>query len=467
MKIASQAFLLIFLPIGLVTYWLILRQARHRLIFLFVLSMLFYGLAAGGYLLLLISLSVTTYWVAHKKWFGAGILLNLAALGIFKIGDFNLEHFDWLLDTLNLSVETSLLRLSLPLGISFYVFRHIGYLLDVRSNRYPPSDQLLLFLTYAAYFPAVSAGPLSDYRQIADQLSNIPKTPNTEIIQNGLLHLSTGLAKKILVANTLQHALEAGLYGDSLSKTGLIWAWLSLLVFAFQLYFDFSGYTDMAIGISLLFGVVLPPNFDNPYQATNLTQFWQRWHISLSSWFRLYIYLPISRGLLRRFGAQHKALLETLANLATMILIGAWHGLSWPYLLWGGYHGLLLSLRPLLNWRILSISSPRRLAQALTFLAILVGWAIFLSPDLPFANHLFTNLAGLHGLGAITEILQVYDKFTLATLVIAATCSASGIVEAKNIPVVKRPWYFALWGTIALLCILQLAESVEFIYVLF
>jgi D-alanyl-lipoteichoic acid acyltransferase DltB (MBOAT superfamily) len=463
MGLATRAFLLLFLPLGLAVYWLMARWPRARLAALLTLSLAFYALAGGGFWLLLLGLSLATYWMAQRRFFGAGVGLNLLALAVFKYWDFGMDAAAHLLGE-----AAPLVSLALPLGISFYVFKHVGYLLDVRLKRYPASTDLLAFLTYSAYFPQVSAGPLSGYAEMARQFTAIPARMEAASALNGLIHISFGLAKKVLIADVLLKTLQAGFYGGDLAALGWVGAWLSVLIFAFQLYFDFSGYTDMALGVSLLFGVSLPPNFDNPYQSANITQFWQRWHISLSAWFRLYLYLPLSRRLLSsslfvRLGTAGKESAQALANLTTMLLIGMWHGTGWMCVLWGGYHGLLLSLRAWLNGRGVRLPS-HRLA---TFLAVLVGWALFASPSLDFAGQLFAGMLGLHGIGNVRSVLTIYDRYTLATLGAAILITLAGVVEAKNLPAMRKVWLAVLWGAIALLCVLQLGEKIEFAYVLF
>ncbi len=466
MGIASQGFLLLFLPLSLLIYWLLLRRPRQKLLFLSLLSLLFYAIAGKEYLLLLLGLSAATYALARVRKFTLGILLNLLALAFFKYGGFGLQQAGLLAQAWGLQAALPLLNLALPLGISFYVFKHISYLVSVRRGRCPAASDPWLFFTYAAFFPSVSAGPLSGYPETASQLQALPSRLEPANLYQGLLHISAGLAKKILIADILRDALGAGLFGSAATGEGLAWAWLSLLIYAFQLYFDFSGYTDLALGIALLFGVTLPPNFNNPYLASNLAQFWQRWHISLSSWIRAYVFMPFSGWLLTHLGNRHKQLGMLLANLLTMTLIGVWHGTGWLFLLWGLYHGLLLSLRSLLAQRGVQIRG-RFTGQALTFVAVLIGWAIFLSPDLAFAGRLFSGLLGLQGVGNLAPLLLVYDKFTLATLAIAMLLSALGIVEALHLPPARRAWVAAAWGLLGLLCILMLGEEVEFLYVLF
>jgi alginate O-acetyltransferase complex protein AlgI len=211
---------------------------------------------------------------------------------------------------------------ALPLGISFYVFKHIGYLLDVRQNSYPASDDLLSFVTFAAFFPQITAGPLSGYQETATQFRTLPGTLSTDRFYSGVVYICVGLFKKLLIADPLAVVLKTALFSQPANGTGVLWAWFTILAYALQLYFDFTSYTDIALGIGIWFGVSLPPNFSDPYLATNPRQFWQRWHMSLSNWFRLYFFSPVSRWLLKRWGSGHSERAQYSANILTMTLIG-------------------------------------------------------------------------------------------------------------------------------------------------
>ena len=466
MLIASRAFLLLFFPISLIIYWLIARSPRQKLIVLLVLSLLFYAFAGKTFIFLLLFLSLSTFWLAQRKNYLLGIVINLIALGIFKYWGFGVDNLNRISNFIGLPTTIPLLDIALPLGISFYIFKHISYLLDVRANRYPASNKIFTFVTYTAFFPQITAGPLSNYSDSARQFDNLPAHLSLDQIYSGVLHISSGLAKKVLIADILRKSLDSGFYSHASTGSGIIWAWLSVLLFCFEIYFDFSGYTDFVIGISQLFGISLPKNFDNPYLAVNINQFWQRWHISLSSWFRLYIYFPLSRGLIARFSNKYRILPQVIANLITMSLIGLWHGASWIFILWGFYHGMLLSIKAIANRAGIKIDY-KILGQGLTFISIIFGWAIFMSPSLTNARTLFANMFGLHGLGDINVVLSTYDKYSITTLLIAIFITITGYVEAKNIPRLRSYLYTFLWGVIFLLCVLQLGSRTEFMYMLY
>jgi alginate O-acetyltransferase complex protein AlgI len=466
MVITSYAFLLLFLPLSLAIYWLIVRRPDHKLWFLFAASYLFYALGDVKFIPVLVLLSLLTLMLAQWGRFTIGIVLNLLALGLFKYWNFGADNLNTFGGWINLNDPVPFLDIALPLGISFYVFKHIGYLIDVRSKRYPATNDLLAFATFSAFFPQISAGPISSFQDTGAQLRHLPRRLTSDQVYEGFIHISMGLAKKLLIADALATVLSSGLYAEG-TPTGMMWAWTSVGIYAIQLYFDFSGYTDIVLGVGYLFGVTLPPNFNNPYLAATPAQFWQRWHISLSTWFRLYLFSPISRGLMRRWGTQHAERSQYTANMITMLLVGLWHGAGWGYILWGGYHGMLLNIYAWTNRRKLRIPVPY-LGYVVFMGAVLVGWALFLSPDLEFAKNLFINMAGLNGIGSLDAVRSLYSADTLLIAMTGAVITLSGFVEAANLPKIRQPGYAFLFGVLAVLSLLHIGQSVvEFVYVQF
>lgn len=465
MPIISYAFLLLFLPISLFIYWVFLRTPRLKLWGLTLLSFLFYGLAGWKFIGLLFGLSLATFLLARWRKTGWAILLNLSALLIFKYWNFGADNLNSIGSDLGVNELVPMLSLALPLGISFYTFKHLGYLIDVRQKRYEPTSDMLTFITFSALFWQISAGPISSFEDTGQQLQTLPRKLSSENISQGLLHISLGLAKKLLIANPLFLALQSTLFIPDANFGGLIGSWFNITLYALQLYFDFSGYTDIALGGALLFGLTLPANFNNPYLATNPSQFWQRWHMSASTWFRLYLFTPITRSLLRRWGTARRDAAQVVANMITMLLIGIWHGAGWGFILWGGYHGLLLSVHGLTSRR--RWKSPHPIISTIFLVgAVFVGWAFFLSPDLPFALELLGNMFGLEGIGSVSTLHTWYDTPLLLTFMVASLITFSGRTEAANIPNIN-PLTALLFGVLGVLSLLQLGDSVEFIYVQF
>jgi alginate O-acetyltransferase complex protein AlgI len=465
MQIASYIFLMLFLPLTLCLYWLIFRQPRQKVWVLLIASLVFYTAAGIQFTLLLLILSLATYAIARwMKRVWPGVVLNLAALAVFKYWDFGAENINTLAAGLGLPALVPLMTLALPLGISFYVFKHIGYLLSVSQGRYPATKDFLLFVTYSAFFPQISAGPISDFNDTGPQLDALPEKPASSQIAQGLVFISIGMAKKLLIADQLNATLQTRLFAPETSPEGLIWAWSSVLMFALQLYFDFSGYTDTVLGVGLLFGVTLPPNFNNPYLSTSPGEFWERWHISLSMWFRTYVFFPLSRSLLRRFDTLPPERARAAANLVTMGLVGLWHGATWMYVLWGLYHGLLLTIYALLGQqRQARVTAP---ARVLFLILVLIGWALFLSPDLVFAQNLFANMLGLRGFGTLNDIAAIHP-YTGVAILIGSVLAVSGMSEAADYPLPRRSIVMVALGIITVVCLLRLGTTQQFLYAQF
>ena len=468
MFFASHFFILIFLPLTLLLYYRTFKSARSKLFFLRAASLLFYTAAGWEFGLLLLGISFLTYLASQKGWYLSGIILNLGALIFFKYLDFGIVTFNQVMHATGLGFVAPLLQLGLPLGISFYVFRHIGYLLDVKAERYPAANEIWSFLTFSFYFPQVSAGPISSYKEIATQLSNLPERLEQEQAAAGLVQLSYGLVKKMLIADQLSLLLTSN-FNTPGNFPGLIPAWYILIAYTVQLYFDFSGYTDMALGVSSLFGIKLPANFNSPYLAQDISEFWKRWHISLSTWFRYYLFSPISRSLLKtKWGSTHREWAQYSANLSTMALIGIWHGAGWGYLLWGVYHGVLLNLN--VRWKQSQRQIPDWISRPVLLISILLGWALFMSPNWAYFRHLMAGLSGIHGLGSRELVNQLWQHNATLVLIAAIPLAFSGYAEAAALLADGRGRtrrQLLVWGFLAALSLLAIQNAFDFLYVQF
>ena len=436
------------------------------MLFLLFTSYTFYAFAGWKFLPILFGLSFATYLLALWGCTNWGVFLNLFALGLFKYWDFGVENFNNLLQVAGLGWNAKLLHIGLPLGISFFVFKHIGYLLDVQKGRFQPTRDFWLFATFSAYFPQISAGPISNFKDVS-QFENLPRKLDLEKAYQGMVFISIGLAKKILIADTL-YAFISPHIGHLSELVGLFPAWYFVILYAMQLYFDFSGYTDLVLGISTWFGISLPPNFDSPYLSKDIGNFWERWHISLSMWFRNYLFFPISRSLLTKLGASRRDGVQYAVNMITMTIIGLWHGAGWGFILWGVYHGILLNLNTWIkkkNWNI-----PPVVNRIFFVVTVMFGWAFFLNPDIYSLLHLIAQLFGL-GLFGFRDLwpIIVYDPSTPA-LFIGLIIAFSGFSEAANIvrkSSKHRAWNAMLFGMLAALCILFLQKNIQFAYVQF
>ena len=368
MSFASLTFLYFFLPVVLLGYYVLPHGWRNG--FLLLSNLVFYAWGEPSFLLVILATTVVNFYaarwmqacLAHKKrWAVVAIVVDLGLLGVFKYADFFLD----ILRPVVFWTELPHLDISLPLGISFYTFQVLSYILDVYRGDVRPQDSLLRFSTYMTLFPQLIAGPIVRYRDLAGQLGE--RSQSTARFAGGIRLLLVGLAKKVLLANQMGALWEA-LKADP-TQIGIVGAWAGAAAFTLQIYFDFSGYSDMARGLGKLFAFELPINFDYPYVSRSITEFWRRWHISLGTWFRDYVYFPL--------GGSRCSRAKTVRNLLVVwALTGLWHGASWNFVLWGLYYFVLLALEKIGLGAWLS-RAPRAAAHAYTMLCVTFGWVLF------------------------------------------------------------------------------------------
>ena len=367
----SQIFLLLFLPLALAAWYAFAHRRGARTWVLIAASFIFYGYWDVR-LVPLLAGSIVVNWVcaqiAVRRWPGAlvilGVAVNLVVLGVFKYADFFAGTLAFVLGEQHQSF-----RIVLPLGISFFTFQQISYLMDLRDGK-ASSYRFADYALYVSFFPQLIAGPIVRHGEMIPQLAASPLRDGLwERMGRGTTLLTIGLIKKVVFADNLARiadpAFLAALNAEALSSTD---AWLGTLAFTFQIYFDFSGYSDMAIGLGLMFGLVLPTNFNAPYSARSISDFWRRWHMTLSSFLRDYLYIRLG-------GSRHGAARQTLALAVTMLLGGLWHGAAWTFVAWGGLHGLALAINH--AFRRLGLTMPTILGWALTMLFVIHGWVLF------------------------------------------------------------------------------------------
>ena len=324
---------------------------------------------------------------ASKPALVLGIAVNLAVLGYFKYANFALFNFSALTGR-----TFSPLSVALPLGISFFTFTQIAFLVDCYRGLAKELD-LTRYVLFVTFFPHLIAGPIVHHSQLMPQFSTeLSKRWNPSNVHAGLAFFTLGLFKKVAIADGV--APWANAVFDSAGAPGFFDAWRGALAYTMQLYFDFSGYSDMAIGLALLFNVRLPDNFDAPYRATSIADFWRRWHITLSRFLRDYLYIPLGGN---RLGEGRRR----INLLITMLLGGIWHGAGWTFAIWGLYHGLLLAGQR--AWEKRGKTLPVALARLLTFLAVVVGWVVFRAPSVSKAGSMLEGMAGLNGLGEVAH----------------------------------------------------------------
>jgi D-alanyl-lipoteichoic acid acyltransferase DltB (MBOAT superfamily) len=407
----SQVFIVGFLPVVLGLYYTLARHRAARQGVVILASLFFYGWWDVRFVPLLIGLTLANWLIA--QWFGrhrnaaipvAGVVLNLAVLALFKYADFLRGSVFELLGE-----PWQPWHLILPLGISFFVFQKISYLIDLkRGDRHIYG--FLDFCMFVAFFPQLIAGPLVRHNEIIGQFALPPRRPEMwENLSRGFVLFLIGVAKKVLLADTL------AMVADPLfAQAGLaaIPAWVATGAYTLQIYFDFSGYSDMAIGLALMFGLRLPFNFDAPYRALSPRDFWRRWHITLSRFLRDYLYIPLGGN---RCGAARQA----FNVIATMLLGGLWHGANWTFVAWGGLWGAALAANHL--WLSAGLRLPAALGWIGTLLFVMAGWVLFRSPDFASAGGMFASLLGAHGLGGIA-----LDREYVAVLIGGAAVAVFG-----------------------------------------
>ena len=368
MVFSSLTFLFLFLPAVIACYYLLPGiRAKNAVLCLF--SLLFYAWGEPVYVLLMAASILLNYLAGlgmerfprrKKLLLLLALLFNLGAIGVFKYAGFFLSGVSSLF-ALNLPV----LRIALPIGISFYTFQILSYVIDVYHGRVAAQRSLLSLATYITMFPQLVAGPIVRYDTVREELCRRSVTVND--FAEGLCRFFFGLGKKVLIAN--QMALAADAVFDAAAVPSSAVLWIGALCYAMQIYYDFSGYSDMAIGMGRMFGFHFSENFNYPYIADSVTDFWRRWHISLSVWFREYVYIPL--------GGNRCSVLRHIFNmLVVWLLTGLWHGAAWNFVLWGLYYGLLLILEKHVLGRVLP-KIPKAVRRIVTFLLALIGWVIF------------------------------------------------------------------------------------------
>jgi alginate O-acetyltransferase complex protein AlgI len=391
MVFSSTIFLFVFLPLFLIGTLVSSRISPNaRNLNIVVFSLAFYVFGAGLYTAILIA-SIFFNWMfapllASRKQdrllLALGLAINLLPLLVFKYLGFLFDLSSRYFLTPFLSLELPAIKLFLPAGISFYTFQAISYLMDVRRGEIPPERSLLDFAAYTLLFPQLVAGPIVRYAEIREKLHQA--SIDIGCFNAGIFFFGTGLARKMLLADPLGR-LSDQIYGLPATEITNLMAWIGTLAYSLQIFFDFSGYSAMAIGLGLMIGFDFPDNFNQPYRAHSLTDFWRRWHMTLSRWFRDYLYIPL--------GGNRKGSVRTLFNLwIVFLLCGLWHGAALTFVAWGAWHGLLLLIERLAKSHL--GFEPRGLPGSIaTLLLVMVGWVLFRSSDFDQAGYMLAKLA--------------------------------------------------------------------------
>jgi alginate O-acetyltransferase complex protein AlgI len=423
MVFASPIFLWAFLPAVLTVLWAAPKRARNLLVS--VASIVFYAWGAHEFVLLLLACMAINFAAGQaidseamhadparrKAILIATIAFDLSVLVVWKYGTFALEQ---IADVRRAFGDDAgdVLQIALPIGISFFTFHHISYIVDVYRGVRGAQKKPLEFVTYIAMFPQLIAGPIVRYNEIADQLPSDAPRNRWEDFTAGLPRFMLGLFKKVVIADAIAPVADAGFSLSSGDVTTSA-AWLAAIAYTLQIYFDFSGYSDMAIGLGRMIGFRLPENFARPYSAHSVTDFWRRWHISLSNWFRDYLYVPL--------GGNRKGPRRTYVNLAIVFLLtGLWHGANWTFIVWGAYHGAWLLIERATGLRTLPRERWQVVRRAATFLIVVVGWVFFRAPDLGTAFDILGAMFWPTGGVMPPEVAVALGNQTTAIMIAAA-----------------------------------------------
>ena len=460
----SYVFCLVFLPLVLIVWWL-LPSKNTRLAFLTLASYVFYGWWDVRFVPLMI-LSTSADYIAGKMIHKtedqrrrtliliALLTINLGILAVFKYWDFIATNLNAAAHLAGHRPFVALFHLVLPVGISFYTFNSISYTIDIYRRRVEPARNFLEFATFVALFPHLVAGPIVRYSDLHEQFERVHRRLHTGEASVGVWFFVLGMAKKVIIADHIAAAFVQPLFvaPAALKAFG---AWLAALAYTLQIYFDFSGYSDMAVGLALLLGFHFPQNFNSPYKALNISDFWRRWHMSLSFWLRDYLFIPL--------GGSRGTKLQTARNLLiTMFLGGLWHGASWTFVIWGLFHGAGLAGHAIFKNAGLTVRR-RWLATAITFLFVIIGWVLFRTDSIQSAGHVFAAMAGLRGVESVAAIrVLAMNKAMLLMLVGTALVFAAPNTWELHYPR-SRKWAFVM-AAVMILCVLDFATPSPFLY---
>lgn len=466
MVFSSAVFLFAFLPIVFILHTAI-RNTTVRNILLIVASLLFYAWGEPAYILLLLLSILVNFVLGRFVWgrkpvLAAGVVINLAFLIVFKYAGFIVQSLN-AIPFINIREP----GISMPIGISFYTFQAMSYVIDTYRDDEKRPGSFFDVMLYICLFPQLVAGPIVKYNSVREQLRD--RQVGAEEISAGIRRFIIGLSKKMLIANVMAAAVDK-MFALDMAQLDTASAWVGAVCYLFQIYFDFSGYSDMAVGMGKMFGFTFPENFDYPYTASSVRQFWKKWHISLTSWFREYLYFPL--------GGNRKGKARTLFNRFFVFLCtGIWHGANWTFVVWGIYHGLLT----MLETALVKEKKPRsneNTAEALidnqpakknvflsiaghvyTLLAVTIAFVIFRADNMAQAGHFIANMFAFNAThtGVMTAVSVMSPLFIITTFIAVAACTP----VLKRLPENKVTRYAGMAASVVLylLCIMELAAG--------
>lgn len=459
----SDVFLFCFLPVVLLGWWL-LPGATPRLTFLALSSWFFYGWWDWKYIPLMV-LSTSVDWIAgqgisrvsekatRKRILIAAMAFNLALLGYFKYAGFLLDSGNGIGGWFGHGQAFPALHIILPIGISFYTFNSMSYTIDVYRGRVRPASNFLHYAAFVALFPHLIAGPIVRYSDIEDQLERLAPRLTAQLAGSGLFFFTAGMVKKLVFADQLAPSVNKIFTAHE--HLGFATAWAGAIGYSLQLYFDFSGYSDMAVGLAFLLGFRFPQNFDSPYKARNISEFWRKWHMSLSFWIRDYLFIPL--------GGSRGTRVATLRNLiVTMTLGGLWHGAGWTFVIWGLAHGAMLVAHALLRARGW-VPKTEWVNRVITFACVVAAFVIFRAHSMTEAANVLTSMLGVHGLDSIGRLHALIGvKFAL--LIVGLLVWVNVLPNTWQVKVRPRPIHGLALGLALGYAILLIGSPSPFLY---
>ncbi len=433
MVFSSATFLIIFLPVTMVLYYLlgvtITKSTAVKNLILLIASLIFYAWGEPVYIILMLISICFNFFVGKdmdqakqmnrkkkvRTLFISAVIFNIGVLGFFKYSNFLIEN---IANITGLGIRP--LNLPLPVGISFYTFQILSYIIDLYNGNIRAQRRFLSFALYVSLFPQLIAGPIVKYKDISDQL--MYRKEDLSSFSKGLNRFVFGLSKKLILANTLG-SVYSFVQDAGTDNISMLTAWVGIICYTLQIYFDFSGYSDMAIGLGGIFGFSFCENFNYPYIAVSVTDFWRRWHMSLSSWFRDYVYIPLG-------GNRCKVPRVILNLLIVWMLTGFWHGASWNFLLWGLFYGILLILEKYVLAGVIN-KIPKGLRWFITMICVMVGWVLFSAPSLGEALNYIGAMFGYAI--SFVDSFGAFILFTNLVLIIIAAICATPIYTALSV----------------------------------
>lgn len=409
----------VFLPIVLLLYYVVPKKFKN--LFILISGLIFYAWGEPVYVLIMIASTLIDYTAGlliykfdNDKTIKlicllVSLVMNLGLLGVFKYSGFIMQNIDALFGT---SLFDPKHALPLPIGISFFTFQSMSYTIDMYMGKIKVQKNPISFAAFVTLFPQIVAGPIVRYDDIAAELDN--RTVDIDCIYDGILKFITGVGKKVLVANNIG-MLWTAVKGMEQSELSVLTAWLGIIAFTLQIYFDFSGYSDMAIGLGKMMGFNFPQNFNYPYQSKSISEFWRRWHITLGAWFKSYVYFPL--------GGSRKGKGRTVLNLAVVwLLTGIWHGASWNFILWGVLYGVVIIIEKLFLGKILE-KIPAFFSWLYTIILVILGWVLFDTADIPTALGYMGAMFGGTGILSDNQGMYYLMNYGIITVIAIFACT--------------------------------------------